>query len=105
MTTGTDVAAPDAVAGGARLLRRLRQRERAARELLRLARYAGFGCVAVTAATHVLAGLTPIAFLIGIGVALQRLGEDPGSAAGWLGLALGAFVAQQALAPVQLVLS
>lgn len=54
-------------------------------------------------AVHVLAGMAPVVFMIGTGLALQHL--DDGGAMPWLALAIGAFLGQQLLAPVQLVLS
>jgi ATP-binding cassette subfamily B protein len=84
-----------------------RQRRRAARQLLHLTRYGGRGLVAGTLFAHVVAGLLPVTFLVGIGVALQRLATDTRWSAGlpWLAAALTAFVAQQLLAPAQMLLS
>lgn len=89
------------------LRRRWAQRRHSGRELARLARYAGGPLVGLTATVHAAAGLMPVAFLVGIGSALQRLhiDGDLGPAAPWLGLALGAFMTQHLLAPVQLLLS
>src|SRR6478736_4598830 len=85
------------------LSRRLSQRRTAAAQLRRLTRYAGTPLVVGTTAVHVLAGMAPVVFMIGTGLALQHL--DDGAAMPWLALAIGAFLAQQLLAPVQLTLS
>ncbi|MGI5401446.1 ABC transporter ATP-binding protein [Streptomyces sp. CA-135486] len=89
------------------VIRRERQRREAAGQLVALARKAGAGLVCRTLALHVLSGLGPVTFIVGIGIALQHLavGGDLDVAGRWLGLALGAFVLQQGLAPVQLLLS
>ncbi|MFJ6200061.1 ABC transporter ATP-binding protein [Micromonospora sp. NPDC092111] len=101
----TRVAVPSAILAAIR--RREQQRRRAAGQLILLARQAGAGLVGGTLALHVLSGLTPVALMTGIGLALQRLaaGGDLDAAAPWLGLALGAFLLQQSLAPVQLLAS
>ncbi|MCC2314021.1 ATP-binding cassette domain-containing protein [Cellulomonas xiejunii] len=59
--------------------------------------------MAGTLAVHVVAGAAPIAFMVGTSFALGDIGD--GGAAGWLALAIGAFLVQMILAPVQLVLS
>ena len=108
MTSTTDSGAgtdADAVRPTLRGLgRRWRQRREAAAHLRRLLPYARPGLVAVTLVVHVVAGAAPVAFMAGTGFALQRVvtGEP---ATGWLAVALVAFVVQQLLAPVQLVLS
>ena len=79
------------------------QRRFAARQLGELRPYAGRGLVAGTVAVHLVAGLAPVAFMLGTGLALRDLGSD--AAVGWLALAAGAFLVQQLVAPVQLVLS
>lgn len=79
------------------------QRRFAARQLAELRPYAGRGLVAGTVAVHLVAGLAPVAFMLGTGLALRDLGSD--AAIGWLALAAGAFLVQQLVAPVQLVLS
>jgi len=96
---GADVARPTLRGLG----QRWRQRRTAAAQLRRLTRYAGRPLTAGTAAVHVLAGVAPVVFLVGTGLALQHLAD--GGAMPWLVLAIGAFLAQQLLAPVQLVLS
>lgn len=100
VTTTTDEVRPTLRGLG----RRWRQRRAAAEHLRRLLPYAGRGLVAVTLAVHVVAGAAPVAFMAGTGYALQRVvaGEP---ATPWLVTALVAFVVQQLLAPVQLVLS
>jgi ATP-binding cassette, subfamily B, bacterial len=85
------------------LSRRLSQRRTAAAQLRQLTRYAGMPLVLGTTAVHVLAGTAPVVFMIGTGLALEHL--DDGAAMPWLVLAIGAFLLQQLLAPVQLVLS
>ncbi len=82
---------------------RVAQRRFAARQLAELRGYAGRGLVAGTVAVHLVAGLAPVAFMLGTGLALRDLGSD--AAIGWLALAAGAFLVQQLVAPVQLVLS
>ncbi|MBO9555879.1 ABC transporter ATP-binding protein [Cellulomonas sp.] len=96
---GADVARPTLRGLGARW----RQRRAAATQLRHLTRYAGWRLVTATTAVHLLAGAAPVVFLVGTGAALQHL--DDGGAMPWLALAIGAFLAQQLLAPVQLVLS
>ncbi|GCD20795.1 ABC transporter ATP-binding protein [Cellulomonas algicola] len=83
--------------------RRLRERRVAAAQLRELLPYAGRGVVTATLAVHVLAGAAPVAFMVGTGVALQEL--DGEGVTPWLVLAVGAFLLQQLLAPVQLILS
>lgn len=87
------------------LERRRRQRLAAFVEVSRLARHAGSGLVAVTLAVHLLAGLLPIGFIIGLGVAIRSL--PTGDAAIWKALAFAGamFVAAQALTPLQLLAS
>ncbi len=86
---------------------RARQRRLAARQLIDLTRYAGRPLVAATVLAHITSGLMPIVFLVGIGVALQRIatGTPWSDALPWLAAALTAFVVQQLLAPVQILLS
>ena len=79
------------------------QRRRAAAQLAELRRYAGAGLVSLTVAVHLVAGCAPVAFMLGTGLALRDLGGA--AAGGWLALAAGAFLVQQLLAPVHLVLS
>lgn len=87
----------DAVAG------RLRRRRRSAAQLFALMPYAGAPLILGTVLAHVLAGAAPVAFVVGSGTALP---EAVAGRASWgLWLAAGAFLLQQALAPVQLVLS
>ncbi|MFC6451837.1 hypothetical protein ACFP82_17370 [Cellulomonas gelida] len=74
------------------------QRRFAARQLGELRPYAGRGLVAGTVAVHLVAGLAPVAFMLGTGLALRDLGSD--AAVGWLALAAGAFLVQQLVAPV-----
>ncbi|MEV6930136.1 ABC transporter ATP-binding protein [Dactylosporangium sp. NPDC051485] len=89
------------------IINRERQRREAAGQLVLLARQAGGVLVGGTLALHVLCGLAPVAFMVGIGIALQHLaaGGDLDAAGRWLGLALGAFILQQCLAPLQLLAS
>jgi hypothetical protein len=54
---------------------RARQRRLAARRLLALARHAGGPRLVATLAVHAIAGLLPIAFVVFISVAVQRLSE------------------------------
>lgn len=82
---------------------RWHERRVAAAQLRTLMPYAGRGLVTLTVAVHVVAGAAPIAFMVGTGMALQALTD--GGGAGWLVLAAVAFLVQQLLAPVQLVLS
>ncbi|GIG22079.1 multidrug ABC transporter permease [Cellulomonas chitinilytica] len=96
---GADVARPTLRGLGARW----RQRRTAAAQLRHLTTYAGRPLVALTTTVHLLAGAAPVVFMIGTGAALQHL--DDGGAMPWLALAIGAFLGQQLLAPVQLVLS
>ncbi len=109
MDTGIDVATAEQIGADAarptlRGLRdRWRQRRTASRQLWSLTRYAGRGLIGGTVAVHVLAGVTPVAFMVGVGMALRLLaGAD---AMPWLGLALAGFMLQQVLTPLQLVLS
>ncbi|MGY4644184.1 ABC transporter ATP-binding protein [Cellulomonas sp. URHB0016] len=96
---GADVARPT-LRG---LAKRWRQRRTAATQLRRLTRYAGWPLTVGTTAVHVVAGAAPVVFMVGTGLALQHLAD--GGAMPWLVLAIGAFLGQQLLAPVQLVLS
>lgn len=82
---------------------RVAQRRFAARQLAELRGYAGRPLVAATVGVHLVVGLAPVAFMLGTGLALRDLGDA--AAAGWLALAAGAFLVQQLVAPVQLVLS
>ncbi len=89
---------------------RARQGRTAARQLVALLRHAGPALVATTALVHLVAGLLPIVFLVGISFAIEQLATRDGDAAlgsagTWLAVALGAFVVQQALASAQLLLS
>lgn len=86
-----------------RIRTRLRERRVAGAQLRSLLPYAGTGLVAGTLAVHALAGAAPVVFMVGTGLALQSLMDD--GAMGWLVLAVAAFLAQQLLAPMQLVLS
>ncbi len=86
-----------------RIRTRLRERRVAGAQLRSLLASAGTGLVAGTLAVHVLAGAAPVVFMVGTGLALQALLDD--GATGWLVLAVAAFIVQQLLAPVQLVLS
>lgn len=83
--------------------RRLSQRRAAAAQLRVLVPYAGRGLVAGTLVVHVAAGVAPIAFMVGTSFALGDLGDD--GSVGWLALAIGAFLLQLLLSPLQLVLS
>ncbi len=94
---------PDRGAWHVRWRRRLGQRWTAGAQLRQLLPYAGRCLVAATAATHIVAGAAPIAFVVGTSYALRDLGA--GGATGWLALAIGAFLTQMLLSPVQLVLS
>jgi ATP-binding cassette subfamily B protein len=94
---------PDRGPWRARLRRRVRERRVAAAQLRTLLPYAGRGLVTLTVAVHVVVGAGPVVFMVGTGLALREL-DQPG-ASGWLALAVGAFLLQQLLAPVQLVLS
>ncbi|MBT0993729.1 ABC transporter ATP-binding protein/permease [Cellulomonas sp. DKR-3] len=85
------------------MVRRLAERRFAAGQLRSLLPYAGRGLVAGTVAVHLVAGAAPIGFMVGTGLALQDLAG--GGAGGWLALAAASFLVQQALAPLQLVLS
>ncbi|KWV34156.1 ABC transporter ATP-binding protein [Micromonospora rifamycinica] len=87
--------------------RRARRRAEAGRQLVHLSRYAGRPLVATLLSVHVVAGLMPMTFGIGVGLALSSLAGDPdrSAAAGWLAVALVAFVVQQLLAPLQRALS
>ena len=110
MQTGIDTETAERIGADAArptlrgLAVRRRQRVAAARQLTELARYAGAPLIIGTALVNFVIGAAPVAFLVGIGLALQRLasGDPPGA---WLGLALAAFVLQQALGSVQYVLS
>jgi ATP-binding cassette subfamily B protein len=97
-----------------RLLGSLRQRHRerwaAAAQLLRLARQCGPGVLVGTVLLHVTVGLLPILFIVAISEALSAIagGASTGSwgnAVLWLPVALVGFLAQQALAPFQSVMS
>ncbi|GLK99208.1 ABC transporter ATP-binding protein [Dactylosporangium matsuzakiense] len=106
----SDVGAAGRAASGSivqSIIDRERQRWEAAGQLALLARQAGAGLVGAVLILHVVSGLAPIAFMVGIGVALQHLagGGVSDAVTTWLGLALGAFVLQQILAPVQLMAS
>lgn len=81
----------------------LRRRRRAASQIFELMPYAGVTLLVATVLVHVLAGAAPVAFMVGTGTALPEVvsGRMPGG----LWVAAGAFLLQQALAPVQLVLS
>ena len=100
---GAEAFEPHRGPWGTRLRTRIRERRLAAAQLRTLLPYAGRGLVALTIAVHVLAGLGPVLFMVGTAFALQHLEGD--GASGWLALAVGAFLLQQLLAPVQLVLS
>lgn len=65
--------------------------------------YAGMPLILGTVLVHVLAGAAPVAFLVGSGAALPDVVS--GKASWGLWVAAGAFLLQQALAPLQLVLS
>ncbi|WP_425956923.1 ABC transporter ATP-binding protein [Xylanimonas sp. McL0601] len=82
---------------------RFRRRQVAASQMVRLTPYAGAPLVTVTVLVHLLAGAAPVVFMVATAVAL------PGVLAGAMPLALwvavAAFLLQQVLAPVQLVLS
>ncbi|AEI13499.1 ABC transporter related protein [Cellulomonas gilvus ATCC 13127] len=88
----------------AALARRWRERRVAAAQLRELTRYAGAPLVTGTVGVHLVAGAAPVAFLVGTGLALGSVaaGDGPGA---WLVVAALAFLVQQLLAPVQLVLS
>ena len=79
------------------------QRRTAAAQLRSLVPYAGAPLVALTIVVHTVAGAAPIVFIVGSSFALQDL--TSGQASTWLAIAVGAFLVQQLLAPVQLVLS
>lgn len=81
----------------------LAQRRVAAAHLRALLPYARRGLIAGTLAVHVVAGAAPVVFLVATGRALGDLAA--GGAGRWLGVAVGAFLVQQLLAPVQLLLS
>ena len=97
------VAEPDRGRWYVRWRTRLAQRRVAAAQLRALVPYAGRGLVAGTVVTHVVAGAAPIVFMVGTSLALRDLGGA--GATGWLALAIAAFLVQQLLAPLQLVLS
>jgi len=89
----------------------LSERMAAGRQLLGLAVRACPGLTFRTAVLHVVAGMLPITFMVCVSLALQQLsqglasGAAPGLLPGWLGIAAGAFVAQQLLAPLQILAS
>jgi len=93
----------------ASLRSRSRQRRQAAGQLVFLARRAGPGLLVGTLATHLAAGLLPIVFIVGVGLAVQDLVDSSatgaGAVSGWLWLAVASFVLQQPLSAGQLVLS
>jgi ATP-binding cassette subfamily B protein len=82
---------------------RFRRRQVAGAQMLRLMPYAGTPLLAATVLVHVLAGAAPVVFLVATAVALP--GVLSGTLPDALWLAVGAFLLQQVLAPVQLVLS
>ncbi|MDX8050919.1 ABC transporter ATP-binding protein [Lentzea sp. BCCO 10_0798] len=89
-----------------RISDRAGERRRAARQLAGLLSRAGRGAVASTILAHLVAGSMPIVFLVCLGRALQLLVSESGSiAVWWLAAGLSAFLLQQLLAPVQLLLS
>jgi len=71
----------------------------------RLTAQAGLGLVAGTVTLHVIAGLLPVLFMVGIGLALQSLLRGGQGVPGWLAVACLAFVCAQMTAPIQRVAS
>lgn len=78
-------------------------RLRAARDLGALVGTVRFRSLAAAAALHLLVGALPVAFSVGLGLALRELAAGSGREAWWLAEALAAFAAQQVLAPWQAV--
>jgi ATP-binding cassette, subfamily B, bacterial len=74
-------------------------------ERLSLAAKAGAGLVTVTVTLHVVAGLLPLVFMIGVGTALRSLSDGDKGLPLWLIVACLAFVAAQLAAPLQRVAS
>ena len=82
---------------------RVHRRQAAARQMRELAPYAGAPLLALTIGVHVLAGVAPVVFLVSTALALPDVVSGGLPPALWV--AIGAFLLQQLLAPVQLVLS
>ena len=82
---------------------RVHRRRSAARQMRELVPAAGAPLVAGTVAVHVLAGAAPVVFLLATALALP--GVVGGALPPALWVAIGAFLLQQLLAPLQLVLS
>ncbi len=82
---------------------RVHRRRAAARQMRELVPYAGAGLVAGTLAVHVVAGVAPVVFLVGTALALPQVVSGALPPALWV--AIAAFLLQQVLAPLQLVLS
>lgn len=82
---------------------RVRRRQVAARQMRELAPYAGAPLIAGTVAVHVVAGLAPVVFLVATALALPDVVSGALPPALWV--AIAAFLLQQVLAPLQLVLS
>ena len=84
--------------------RRRRQLRAELAERLTLAAKAGTGLVAATVALHITAGLLPLVFMVGVGVALRSLAGGDGLPP-WLVAACLAFIAAQLVTPLQRVAS
>jgi ATP-binding cassette subfamily B protein len=66
---------------------------------------AGAGLVAGTIVLHVVAGLLPVVFMVGVGLALRSLARGSHGLPGWLLVACLAFIGAQLTAPLQRVAS
>lgn len=93
----------EAKRGGASLKGQVARRWKALMQIRSLARYAGTPIIVCTLIVHVLAGSAPVAFLLGAALTLPEI--LTGAAPTWLWVAVGAFLLQHLLAPVQLILS
>jgi ATP-binding cassette subfamily B protein len=106
-----DIPGRPAEVGLPYVFRRPCQRMAAGKQLVGLAVRACPGLSFGTVVLHVVAGVLPITFMVCVSLALQQLSHGLASGAalgllpGWLGIAAGAFVAQQLLAPVQTLAS
>jgi ATP-binding cassette, subfamily B, bacterial len=97
---GLRAASAASLAGG-----RLRETLAVLGQRAALAARAGVGLVACTVILHVVAGLLPVLFMVGVGQALRSLVRGHHGLPGWLIIACLAFIGAQLAAPLQRVAS